>query len=60
MKCKYCGKETKQYKAKDWCATCDSKLPSAKRFVEECDRFKMRIGYYKIKQIEEVQTNETI
>lgn len=50
MKCIYCDKEVKQYKTKLWCATCDNKLPSAKRFVEECDRFKERIGYDKIRR----------
>lgn len=55
MRCIYCGKEVKQYKTKLWCATCDNKLPSAKRFVEECERFKKRIGYDKIRG---VQINE--
>ena len=49
MKCIYCGKEGRQYKQKSWCATCNNKLPAAKRFVEECDRFKERIGYYEIR-----------
>lgn len=52
MICIYCGKEVKQYKTKRWCATCDSKRLSAKRFVEECDRFKERIGYKKIREVQ--------
>ena len=52
MKCKYCGKETNMYKSKGWCATCDNKLPAAKRFVKECERFKEIIGYDKIKKME--------
>lgn len=46
MKCKYCGREVKQYRTKEWCATCDNKLSAVKRFVEECDRFKELIRYW--------------
>lgn len=54
MKCRYCGVEDYKLK-KDVCPTCANKLPAAKRFVAECQRFKKRIGYVEGR---EVQTDD--
>lgn len=52
MKCRYCDVEVIGKKQADICPTCKSKLPTVRKFVAECERFKRRIGYYEIRGVQ--------